>query len=432
VSTASRSPAVLAALASVAVTGLDPASVRAMATGDSGEFDVALVVDTQDRHWVVRAPRTPAAGARLEAATTLLPLIARRLPFHVPVPKGFVAVPEGRAAVHPHLAGHPLRLAAVPAGPGLAGELGRAIAAIHNLDRALFDEAGMPVYDADTYRTRRLAKLDRAAATGHVPSALLSRWEDALDDVTLWRFAPTPVHGELRGEHLLTAFEADDDARSGRIKAVTGWEDARVADPADDFAAVVAEAPDEVVESVLEAYANARIERPDPHLRRRARLSGELRQLRRLLVATSLGASDEVRAAAGALRHLEERAEQDDLAAPEPVTITPKAVTVTAPAPTASRQAASQPDPAAGQGSRPAADPRDVDVNTQPVDPGTLLDPTEAIPAHQRAKARGGGVLDQGDAEPTIRLVPPIDADDPDVADVAAADDHSAQDADPA
>ena len=50
-----------------------------------------------------------------------------------------------------------------------------------------------------------------------------------------------------------------------------------MADPADDFAALVTEASPEAVDSVLEAYAHARVERPDQHLVRRARLAGELR-----------------------------------------------------------------------------------------------------------------------------------------------------------
>ena len=63
----------------------------------------------------------------------------------------------------------------------------------------------MPVYDAETCRTRHLADLDRGAATGHVPTALLSRWERALEDVTAWRFAPTPVHGDLTGRYRALA-----------------------------------------------------------------------------------------------------------------------------------------------------------------------------------------------------------------------------------
>ena len=279
-----RSPAFLAALASAAVPGLDPMSVEALPSTPDQSFDVAFVQDTEHRRWVVRAPRTDVAGAEMDRTVALLALLGRRMPFAVPAPKGFVALAEGgRAAVYPYLPGHNLDFAELPAGPGLAAELGRALAALHNTDRALFDEAGVPSYDADAYRTRRLAELDRAAETGRVPTTLLGRWESALEDVSLWRFAPTPTHGDLTGDHVLAVFEDDSDASTGRIRAMTGWEDAKVADPADDFAALVADAPAEALETVLEAYAHARVERPDANLLVRARLVGELGLLSALM-----------------------------------------------------------------------------------------------------------------------------------------------------
>ena len=279
-----RSPAFLAALASAAVPGLDPVSVEALPSTPDQSFDVAFVQDTEHRRWVVRAPRTDVAGAEMDRTVALLALLGRRMPFAVPAPKGFVALSEGgRAAVYPYLPGHNLDFAELPAGPGLAADLGRALAALHNTDRAVFDEAGVPSYDADAYRTRRLAELDRAAETGRVPTTLLGRWESALEDVSLWRFAPTPTHGDLTGDHVLAVFGDDSDASTGRIRAMTGWEDAKVADPADDFAALVADAPAEALETVLEAYAHARVERPDANLLVRARLVGELGLLSALM-----------------------------------------------------------------------------------------------------------------------------------------------------
>ncbi|GGL30710.1 phosphotransferase [Phycicoccus endophyticus] len=286
-----RSPSFLAALASAAVPGLDPVSVEAPPSLPGQSFDIAFVEDDEHRRWVVRAPRTEMAGAEMDRSVALLALLARRLPFAVPAPKGFVAVEGcGRAAVYPYLPGHPLELASLPAGPGLAAELGRALGAVHNLDPALFEEAGLPTYDADAYRTRRLAELDRAAETGRVPTALLTRWEGALEDVALWRFAATPTHGDLTGEEVLAVFGDERDSASGRVKAMTGWEDAKVADPADDFAALVAEASPDAVETVLEAYAHVRVERPDPNLLVRARLGSELALLARLMDA--LGRKD--------------------------------------------------------------------------------------------------------------------------------------------
>lgn len=301
------SPLVLAALASAAVAGLDPVAVQTMASARGGQYQIVLVEDAQHRRWVIRTPLTPVAGARMDSTGALLRLLARRLPYSVPVPQGYASMGAlGRAAVYPFLSGQPLRWSALPARSALAADIGHAIAALHNVDRALYDEAGVPVYEAEEYRTRRLAELDRGAATGHVPNGLLSRWERALEDVSLWRYAPTPIHGDLTGAHVLGAFE-DDDALTGRVKGITGWEEAKVADPADDFAALASAAPPDALDTVIEAYAHSRVERPDVHLELRARLAGELRLVSALLSATGSEDGDLVVARSAALRRLDEQ-----------------------------------------------------------------------------------------------------------------------------
>ena len=311
-----RSPLFLAALASAAVPGLDPASVEALPGTPDHQYDVAFVQDTQHRRWVVRVPRSQAAAAQMESTFGLLGLLARRLPFSVPTPKGFAPLKEGgRAAIYPFLPGQNVDFGSLPPGPGLAAELGRAIAALHNADHGLFEEAGLPAYDADTYRTRRLTELDRAAATGHVPTGLLARWEKQLEDVALWRFAPTPTHGDLTGDQVLVVFEDDQDASTGRVRALTGWEDAKVADPADDFSALATQATEPALETLMEAYAHARSERPDPHLLTRARLVAEMRVLSDLLTAVSGGDRLLVERQAATLRRLEQEVHEQEEAA---------------------------------------------------------------------------------------------------------------------
>ena len=271
-----RTPLYLAAIASAAVPGLDPGTVEALPSLPHDRFDVAIARDTEHRRWVVRAPRSEAAGAELDAAVGLLTLLGRRLSFAVPAPKGFLPLKGGgRAAVYPYLPGDPIDFAEVPDGPGLAGEIGRALAGLPTRAPRLVDEAGLPTYDADAYRARRLSDLDRAAATGRVPTALLERWERALEDVSLWRFAATPVHGRLSGEQVLVVFDGDD-ASSGRVRGLLGWEGAQVADPADDFAALVDQASPDVVERVLEAYAPPGGGPPVATLRGRARAAAGL------------------------------------------------------------------------------------------------------------------------------------------------------------
>jgi len=270
------------------------------------QFEVAFIEDTQHRRWVVRAPMSAAAGAQMDVSVSLLGLLSRRLPFSVPTPAGFVNLNEGcRAVVYPYITGRPLDFAHLPGGPGIAAELGRALAALHNLDLALCEEAGLTSYDPDTYRTRHLSDLDRAAATGHVPTGLLSRWEQSLEEVSLWRFAPTPTHGDLIGDEVLAVFDESDDATTGHVRGLTGWENAKVADPADDFATLVIQASPAAFDSVLEAYAHARVDRPDKYLERRARLAGELKLVSQLLTAVGAKNKSGIEACADKLRQLD-------------------------------------------------------------------------------------------------------------------------------
>ncbi len=306
-----RSPLALAALASSAVPGLDPVAVEGVVSAPSDLFEVAYVKDSQDRQWVVKAPRTPAAGAALEDVATLSGLLGRRLDVAMPMVRGQAVVPEGRACVYLRVPGRPLDFGGLPPG-GLAGEVGRALAHIHNVEHLVLEEAGRPVYDAEAHRRRQLSELDRAAGTGHVPTNLLTRWEGALEAISLWRFAPTVVHGTFIGENVLASFDDDDDAATGRVRGVVAWEEARVGDPADDFGELVARCSPAALDAVMEAYAQSRVERPDGNLLRRARLAAEMRPVRALLHAMSSGEGRLVERAARSLRLLDEQIWAED------------------------------------------------------------------------------------------------------------------------
>lgn len=355
----SRGPLTLAALASAAVPGLDPDSVEGVVTPAVSPFDVAFVQDHEHRRWVVRSPRTPAASAQLEQSAALLALLARRLTMPVPAVRGWAALPEGgRACVSSYLTGRLVDLESIAPGSRLAAGLGRALAQLHNLDTRVYEEAGVPVYDAASYRTRRLAELDRAAATGRVPTGLLARWEGILDDASLWRFAATPTHGAIGPGTVLAT---PDDGEEPDVKGLLGWESAQVADPADDLAPLVGELHPEALDTVLEAYAHARVERPDQHLQRRARLVHEMQLVRSMMVAVAAGDDTGAEQRAAELRRLdellaaEEAAEQarrpepkgDASAADEPSDDAPDAkagTTTTQPVATAAAAQAAEPD----------------------------------------------------------------------------------------
>ena len=310
-----RSPLALAALATVAIPGLDAYDVR-RAAHQGADVDAAVVLDADGRRWVVRAPQNARAGAALEAEVALLGALvehvdAGRLPFEVPRPAGFAHLPEGgRAVVHLQLPGRPLQLDRLGPGPGLAAALGRAIAALHELPHSTVEDAGLPVYDAEAYRRRRLSEVDEAARTGKVPAALLRRWEQALEDVALWRFQPTVVHGDLSADHVLCS-------RTEPV-ALLGWSDAKVADPADDLAWLLVAAPHEAIDPILEAYSLRRTELSDHHLASRALLAGELALARWLLHGVRVDDAEIVEDATAMLVELEQHTAAAD---PAPVAV---------------------------------------------------------------------------------------------------------------
>ncbi|WP_445153856.1 phosphotransferase [Arthrobacter sp. Hor0625] len=261
----------LAAVATAAVPGLTPTAVSS-APDDPADFDSALLLDSEGKRWRVRSPRHAEASTRLETEFLVLraftPGIRAELPFLMPTVAGTVRQGTLSTFVYSHLSGATRSVEDLGAGSAaLAREIGAALAAIHDLPHALVSNADLPSYTPNEFRQRRLNELDQAATTGKIPPLLLRRWEHALEDVSLWRFNPSVVHGDLHEDNLLV----DGD----RVTAVTGWTDLRIGDPADDMAWLVASNDQDFVDAVLAHYSSSRRDAPDAHLLRRAALSAE-------------------------------------------------------------------------------------------------------------------------------------------------------------
>ena len=266
-----REPIELAAVATAAVPGLSPTAVSS-APDDPADFDSALLLDSEGKRWRVRSPRHAEASTRLETEFLVLrafaPAIRAELPFLMPTVAGTVRQQNLSTFVYSHLNGSTRTVEELTAGSQeLAKEIGTALAAIHDLPRALVSNADLPSYTPNEFRQRRLNELDMAATTGKIPPLLLRRWEHAMEDVSLWRFNPCVVHGDLHEDNLLV--EED------RVTAVTGWTDLRIGDPADDLAWLVASNEHEFVDAVVRHYTEHRRDAPDSHLLRRAALSAE-------------------------------------------------------------------------------------------------------------------------------------------------------------
>ncbi|MGX1160315.1 phosphotransferase family enzyme [Arthrobacter sp. SLBN-100] len=317
-----RKPIELAAVATAAVPGLTPTAVSS-APDDPADFDSALLLDSEGKRWRVRSPRHAEASARLETEFLVLrafaPAIRAELPFLMPTVAGSVRLGTLSTFVYSHLAGSTRSVEELTAGPDvLAREIGVALAAIHDLPRSLVSNADLPSYTPNEFRQRRLNELDQAATTGKIPPALLLRWEHALEDVSLWRFNPSVVHGDLHEDNLLVEGQ--------RVTAVTGWTDLRIGDPADDFAWLVASNEQDFVDAVLDAYTAGRRDTPDNHLLRRAALSAEFALAQYLVKGIASDDSGMVSEAEEMLatlaRDIEEHGGQPISVEPQPAAVT--------------------------------------------------------------------------------------------------------------
>lgn len=311
-----REPIELAAVATAAVPGLSPTAVSS-APDDPADFDSALLLDAEGKRWRVRSPRHAEASTRLETEFLVLrafaPAIRAELPFLMPTVAGTVRQQNLTTFVYSHLQGATRTVEELTSGPQeLAKEIGTALAAIHDLPRTLVSNADLPSYTPNEFRQRRLNELDMAATTGKIPALLLRRWEHAMEDVSLWRFNPCVVHGDLHEDNLLV--------EENRVTAVTGWTDLRIGDPADDLAWLVASNEHEFVDAVVKHYTAMRRDAPDNHLLRRAALSAEFALAQYLVKGIAAGDAEMIAEAEGMLSTL-----ADDIAeyGGQPISVEP-------------------------------------------------------------------------------------------------------------
>jgi aminoglycoside phosphotransferase (APT) family kinase protein len=281
-----KSPLILAALAKDAVRHLDFVQVKSLNAGADGAFDTALLTATTGEHYVVRIANTQAAGTEQEVELQALRALGAEgraaLPFKITTLLGETKDDKGaRALIFDFVYGSPTDVGSIDGGSELARNIGLAIAAIHKLPLSVVENAHLPEFQPEDILRARIAELDRFAATGKVPSVLLSRWEAVLEDSTLFRFQPTVVHGSLNGDTVL-----EDAGRE--VAGVLAWSSLKISDPAEDLSWILGSENDPFADAVLAAYS---ANRPgvDASIRQRAVLYSEYERARWLIHGVNKG-----------------------------------------------------------------------------------------------------------------------------------------------
>lgn len=308
-----KSPLILAALAADAVPSLVIKKSTALSSDASGNFDSAVLTDAAGEHYIVRMPNSPAAGTELELELKVIKSLTSftsRFGFEIPKPVGETRDSMGnQVIVFKFVYGNKIDASRVAVAGSLANSISQAIASIHGLPLELVQSAGLPEFSPAENIRARISELDRAAQTGKVPATLLSRWESALEDVTLFRYQPSVIHGALSGDAMLE--------QNGEVSGIIEWKNLQINDPALDFAWLLPSTDHDLLDAVLLNYQLNR-SGADAGIAKRATLYSELELAKWLLHGYQKRNSEIIEDAALMLQELSEQ-ELPPLVAAAPV-----------------------------------------------------------------------------------------------------------------
>jgi aminoglycoside phosphotransferase (APT) family kinase protein len=203
----------------------------------------SLVLEVNGEY-VFRFPRRPEVQEWMERELRLLPELAATLP--VDVPRFEFVARNGLLCVgYRKLVGEP----ADSALDARAGEdLGRFLSALHGFPVERVRTLGVPYFDPTAWREHfeRLCGDLRRRVLPLLTRSEGERAESVFASIPALDFEPVLVHGDLGPEHVLV--------RGGRVVGVIDWSDARIGDPALDFAWCLHGTSEATADAVARSY----------------------------------------------------------------------------------------------------------------------------------------------------------------------------------
>ena len=266
--TVGRPSLILAALAADAAPGFAFRSYRRVETNP--DIDQLQLWDQDGASYQLLIPATPAGESEVAIELQALKIIEPHqelLGIETPRLIGQSMDSDGAGALLLTLLGGETTDLAKYA-PGLFSKsVGEVLARIHNLSPDIIREAGLLEYDAASILRHKVAEIDSIAQTGRVPAALLSRWEAATEDIGLFRFHPTVIHGNVSQETVMVSAQ--------KVNGLSGWSSLKVGDPAEDLRWLTGGALRTTLEDTILNYRATR-ETADENISQRAQLYSEL------------------------------------------------------------------------------------------------------------------------------------------------------------
>ncbi|NMF86223.1 macrolide 2'-phosphotransferase [Nodosilinea sp. P-1105] len=202
------------------------------------DFQVALAQTQDNAFWLLRIPRRPDVLASAQREQVVLNLVRPDLPIQVPDwqihTDELIAYPllwgKPAGTIDPERQNYCWEVDPNNLPDAYLQSLGMALSALHRIEPGVLARGGLDTPAIAAIRTAWSERMARVKQVYPVNPQLWERWQRWLDNDTLWPEHTTLIHGDLHPGHILVDEQA-------QVTGLIDWTEARVDDPASDFAA---------------------------------------------------------------------------------------------------------------------------------------------------------------------------------------------------
>jgi hypothetical protein len=249
------------------------------------DVHATLITDENEEKYLLRAPGSAQNIAKFTAETEITKALdakiaQNKIQLHFSLPK-IVASNQNMTVVKPYT-GRAFTPSALSENQVLS--LAKALARVHSMPFSVIQQTDLPEFTNQETQKMLINTLDEAALLGKIPSSLLERFEEFLNNEVFWSYDSTVIHGNFRPNFVLFSNE--------EVTQILSWSGLQIGDSAYDLAGITPALTVANCSVFFEAYHKLRSKlnknlRFDPNLEKRAEFYSQFELVQKLLTASS-------------------------------------------------------------------------------------------------------------------------------------------------